>query len=148
MTKTAHAVAGVAALALIATFWISTVLAELFGGHGAITVVKAAVPWGFLLLIPALATAAATGVRLGARMRGPVIAAKRGRMPIIAATGLLILIPSALFLSFKAQAGQFDTAFYVVQGIELLAGASNIIFIGRNIRDGLRLSRRFAHRMA
>ncbi len=146
MTKTAHAVAGIVAIFLVATFWISTVLVEVVGDHAAIAAVKTAIPWGFLLLVPALALAGATGVRLAARMRGPVIAAKRGRMPIIAATGLLVLIPSALFLSFKAQAGEFDAVFYAVQALELLAGASNIFLMGRNIRDGLRLSRRFTPR--
>jgi len=148
MTKAVHAIAGILAFSLVATFWISTVLVETFGGHAAVTAVKTTIPWGFLLLVPALALAGATGVRLAARMRGPVIAAKRGRMPIAAATGLLILIPSALFLYFKAQAGEFDTLFYAVQALELLAGASNIFLLGRNIRDGLRLSRRFASRPA
>ncbi|MBN8553737.1 MAG: hypothetical protein J0L52_12680 [Caulobacterales bacterium] len=146
MTKTAHTLAGLIALVMIAAFWISTVLAELFGGHGVVVLVKTAVPWGFLVLIPALAVAGATGMRLASRMRGPVIAAKRGRMPTIAATGLMILIPAALFLSFKAQSGQFDLTFYAVQALELLAGASNLYFMGRNVRDGLRLSRRFTVR--
>jgi hypothetical protein len=35
-------------------------------------------------------------------------------MPLIAANGILVLIPSALFLASKARAGQFDTSFYAV----------------------------------
>ena len=43
-------------------------------------------------------------------------------------------------LAGKAQAGQFDTSFYIVQVIELIAGAVNITLLGLNMRDGLRLS--------
>ena len=34
-----------------------------------------------------------------------------------------MLIPAAFYLSYKAQLGQFDTAFYAVQAIELIAAA-------------------------
>jgi hypothetical protein len=37
----------------------------------------------------------------------------------------------------------FDDTFYVVQGVELLAGAINLMLMGMNIRDGLRMSGRF-----
>ena len=59
---------------------------------------------------------------------------------MIAANGVVVLIPAALYLASKAQAGQFDTSFYIVQVIELIAGAVNITLLGLNMRDGLRLS--------
>ena len=92
--------------------------------------------------------AGGTGFRLGKRRRGPLVDAKKKRMPFIAANGILILIPSALYLSVKAQAGAFDTSFYAVQAVELMAGAVNITLLGLNMRDGLRLSRRRADRAA
>ncbi|CRI66833.1 conserved exported hypothetical protein [Thiocapsa sp. KS1] len=64
---------------------------------------------------------------------------KRRRMAFIAANGLLVLVPSALFLSFKAQAGEFDGAFFGVQALELIAGAVNLVLLGLNLRDGRRL---------
>ncbi|MGO9773237.1 MAG: hypothetical protein ACLPSW_27565, partial [Roseiarcus sp.] len=64
------------------------------------------------------------------------------RMPFIAANGVLILIPSALFLASKASAGVFDTSFYAVQALELIAGATNLTLLGLNMRDGLRLKGR------
>lgn len=140
--KIVHPVAGTLALLTIATFWFSTALSELFGSHETVTFVKSAIPWGFLVLVPALAAVGLTGMRLGAKMRGPVIAAKKKRMPIIAATGILILMPAAFYLSAKAQAGAFDTSFYVVQVLELLAGASNLTLLSLNMRDGLRMKRR------
>ncbi len=139
MTKILHPVAGTLALLMIMGFWLSTALSELFASAATVTTVKTLVPWGFLVLIPALMTVALSGQRLGKTWRGPLVSRKKKRMPFIAANGILILVPSALFLSFKAQAGEFDTAFYVVQALELLAGAANITLLSLNMRDGLRM---------
>lgn len=61
-------------------------------------------------------------------------------MKIVAANGLLVLLPSAFVLASWANAGRFDGAFYALQGLELLAGAANITLLGLNMRDGLRLA--------
>lgn len=140
MTKIIHPIAGSIALVTIVTFWMSTALSELFGSAAVVTTVKTLIPWGFLILIPALIGAGGSGFQLAKKMRGPLIAKKKKRMPFIAANGVLILIPSALYLSFKAQAGAFDTGFYAVQAIELIAGAVNIVLLGLNLRDGKRLT--------
>ena len=50
MLKIAHPVAGAAALVTIATFWLSTAGAELFGSEATVAAVKTTIPWGFLLL--------------------------------------------------------------------------------------------------
>ena len=89
-----------------------------------------------------MAAAGATGFRLGGSSRAPVIAAKRRRMMAIAANGLAVLVPSAFFLAARAGAGQFDTAFYAVQAIELTAGAVNLGLMALNMRDGLALTKR------
>ena len=69
-------------------------------------------------------------------------------MPLIAANGLVVLIPAALFLAFKARAAEFDTVFYAVQALELVAGAANITLLGLNLRDGLRMKGRLRRRSA
>jgi len=46
-------VAGGLAILTFATFCFSTALSELFGSPATITAVKTAIPWGFLVLIPA-----------------------------------------------------------------------------------------------
>lgn len=148
MVKTIHPIAGGVALCTIACFWLSTAISELFLGAAAVTTVKTLIPWGFFLLVPALAAAGGSGFRLGRGWRGPLVGAKRKRMPFIAANGVLILIPSALFLASRAEAGAFDTAFYLVQGVELLAGAANIALLGLNMRDGFRLTNRPRQRAA
>lgn len=53
MLKIVHPVAGLVALVTIATFWLSTAISELFGPEAAVVAVKTAIPWGFLILIPA-----------------------------------------------------------------------------------------------
>ena len=137
-----HLVAGVLAFALICTFWTSTVLSELFGSDATIAAVKGAILWGMLALIPAMAAVGGTGFRLGGKSKAPIVAGKRRRMPVIALNGILILVPSAFFLAARAGAGQFDTTFYLVQALELLAGAVNIALMGLNVRDGFALTRK------
>ena len=68
--------------------------------------------------------------------------AKKKRMPLIALNALFILLPSAFFLASKAAAGSFDSWFYGIQVLELVAGAANITMLGLNIRDGLRMTGR------
>jgi hypothetical protein len=148
MIKSIHPVAGAVALATIATFWVPTALTELFASHAVITSVKTAIPWGFLLLIPALDVAGGSGLALAKGRRAGLIDAKFKRMPFIAANGILVLIPSALFLASKAQAAELDAAFYAVQALELATGATNITLLGLNMRDGLKMKGRHRPRPA
>ncbi|WP_206454168.1 hypothetical protein [Aurantimonas marina] len=146
MTKAIHPIAGTLALVTILTFWISTTVSELFSPLATIVMVKTLIPWGFFVLIPALMAAGGSGFTLSKKRPGNgLIDAKRKRMPFIAGNGILILIPAALFLAFKARAGEFDAAFYGVQIVELVAGAVNITLLGLNMRDGLRLKSRSPH---
>jgi hypothetical protein len=140
MLPTAHKAAAGLATATIATFWLSTVISELFLDHGTIAAVKTLILYGFAILIPAMAVAGGTGFKLAKGRTKGIPGTKSKRMPFVAANGLLILIPSAVFLAGKAQAGEFDAAFYVVQGVELLAGATNLALLGLNIRDGRRMT--------
>ena len=123
-------------------------MAELFASETTVTVVKTAIPWGFLVLIPALMAAGGTGFALAGKRRGGIINTKIRRMPLIAANGILILIPSALFLASKASAGEFDTGFYAAQALELAAGAANIALLGLNMRDGLKMKGRLRRKPA
>lgn len=144
MTPKLHAAAGAVALLTICAFWLSTAVVELIGDAGQIAAVKTAILYGMAILIPAMAATGASGAALGRRMRLPLIAAKVRRMKIIAGNGLIVLVPSAVFLALRAQAGTFDTWFYAVQTVELVAGAVNIALLALNMRDGLRLSARSA----
>ncbi|MGE7470572.1 hypothetical protein ACQKLX_14110 [Bosea sp. NPDC003192] len=142
MIRIIHPVAGAVALLTVTTFWLSTVLAELFASEATLVAVKTAIPWGFLLLVPMLAAAGGSGFVLAKGRRAGLVGAKTRRMPIIAANGILILIPAALFLADKAHHAEFDSIFHVVQALELIAGAVNITLLGLNMRDGLKMKGR------
>jgi len=142
MLRRLHPIAGAVGLLTILTFWLSTVGAELFGARETIAAVKQAIPWGFLILVPALVLTGASGFRLAAGSTDPAIARKKRRMPFIAGNGLLVLVPAALYLATLASRGEFGGAFYAVQAIELMAGAVNIALMSLNARDGLRLTGR------
>jgi hypothetical protein len=142
MLKRIHPAAGVLAFLIILSFWTSTVAVELFGSAAAIAVVKRAIPWGFLVLVPSLAVVGASGFRMAGASSAPLVLRKKRRMPFVAANGLLILIPAALYLAGLASQGDFGGRFYTVQAVELIAGAVNLTLMGLNIRDGLRLAGR------
>jgi hypothetical protein len=139
MVKIVHPVAGVIAILTIATFWLSTALTELLASQAIVATVKTAIPWGLLLLIPALMAAGGSGLALAKGRRAGLVGAKIKRMPLIAANGILVLVPSALFLASKTAAAEFDGGFYAVQALELAAGAVNIALLGLNMRDGLKM---------
>ena len=98
---------------------------------------------GLFILVPAMAATGGSGVFLSRSRQGRLVEAKKRRMPFIAANGLLIMIPCAIFLDRWAVAGTFDTTFYAVQTLELLVGAVNLALMGMNIRDGMKMSGRF-----
>lgn len=142
MIKVIHPVSGAAALLTIAIFWLSTALSELFASQATVIAIKTAIPWGFILLIPALAAAGGSGFALAKGRRAGLVGIKARRMPFIAANGILILVPAALFLAYKASHAEIDGIFYAVQALELAAGATNISLLGLNMRDGMKMKGR------
>lgn len=137
-----HALAGGIGFLTILTFWTSTVFSELFASYETIAAVKQLILYGMIILIPAMAIAGGSGMSMGyVRTDAPALAKKK-RMPLIAANGLIILLPSAFYLASKAAVGSFDAWFYGVQALELAAGAANLTMMGLNIRDGLRMTGR------
>ncbi len=139
LLRIVHPAAGFVAMLTIAVFWLATALSELFAPQAIVAAVKTAIPWGFLLLIPALMAAGGSGFVLSRGRRAGLAGAKARRMPLIAANGILILIPAALFLATRAKTGQLDGVFYAVQALELAAGAANLTLLALNMRDGLRM---------
>lgn len=138
--STIHLVAGVIGLLTITAFWSTSIAVEIFGDEAAIAAVKHFILSGMVVLIPSMAAVGGSGLRLGGSSRAPIIVAKRRRMIAVAANGLLVLVPSAVFLAGRAGSGDFGVAFVAVQAIELAAGAANIILMGLNMRDGFRLT--------
>ena len=149
MPKRAHLVVGVLATLCIATFFLSTMITELFGSHAAVAQLKSLIVMpGLWIMVPLMAAAGGSGMFLAKSRKGRLVDAKKKRMPFIAANGLLVLVPCAIVLNRWAAAGSFDTTFYVVQTIELIAGATNLTLMGLNARDGMRMGGRLRSRPA
>lgn len=142
MKKHIHAVAGGIGFLMILSFWTSTAISELFASHETIALVKRWILNGMFILIPAMAIVGGSGMAMGRRRKDAPARAKKKRMPIIALNGLSILLPAAWFLAGKAVAGEFDSTFYTVQIVELIAGAANLTMMGLNIHDGLKMTGR------
>jgi hypothetical protein len=114
---------------------------DLFGSFAQIASVKTYIFYAIWFLIPTMALAGITGAKMAPKVtRGP-IAAKKKRMPLIALNGLLVLTPAAIYLHYLADAGQFNSTFYIVQIIELIAGFTNLILMSMSIRDVMKLKK-------
>lgn len=141
MKSKIHFIAAILATLCIATFFTSTILVELFGSPEWIATVKSLiVKPGLFILVPTIAITGSTGFALSKIRKGMLVNHKKKRMPFIGANGLLILLPAAILLDQWAASGSFDTKFYVVQGLEILAGAINLFLMSMNIRDGLKMT--------
>lgn len=137
-----HRTAGVVALIMLLIFWLSTVGTELMGNFYYIKNTKYFIPYGFIILIPALIIVGTTGLKLVGKTNSFIIRNKQKRMPFIALNGLIILMPCAFYLRYLAIYEQFEISFYIVQIIELIAGAVNITMLTLNIRAGVMLVRK------
>ncbi|USD39228.1 hypothetical protein [Ferrimonas sp. SCSIO 43195] len=137
--QNAHRLAATLAFLIILTFFSSTLIAELLGNDRVISATKHAIVYGIWLLVPVMALTGITGMKLAPKASSGPIGRKKKRMPIIALNGLLILIPAAIYLDHLASQGLMTGVFWWVQGLELTAGAANLILMGLNVIDGRRL---------
>jgi hypothetical protein len=142
MKSRAHAIFGSIALLCIFSFWTSTLVSELFLSQAAMVTVKGAILQAMWILIPAMVATGGSGFVLAKNRSGRLVESKKKRMPFIALNGILILLPAAFYLHSKALAGTFDANFYAVQAVELVAGATNLWLLSRNMYDGLKLAGR------
>jgi len=145
MKSLLHAIAGTAAMLIIASFWISTLVSEVFMSHTAVAEVKHGILYTLFLLVPLMAVTGGSGFSLGKMKKGisswdQVLDRKKMRMAIIVVNAFLVMIPVAFFLNGKAASGEFDAVFYAVQALELLAGGVQLSLMSLNFRDGLKLA--------
>ncbi len=133
MKSKLHGSFGAVALLCIATFWISTVVSEVFLDRTNVVAVKNAVLTGMWILIPAMAATGGSGFSLARSRCGGLVDVKIRRMKRVVANGLLVLLPSAYVLASWANVGKFDIVFYALQGLELVGGAINITLLMLNM---------------
>ena len=135
-----HRFSAMTATLCIFIFFTSTLVVELFGTSQSIATLKSLIVMpGLFILIPAIAATGATGFAMAKSSRKGLIEKKRKRMPFIGANGLLILLPAAIVLDQWATAGNFNSSFYLLQALEIVAGATNLTLMFLNIRDGRKM---------
>lgn len=140
MKKRIHAVAGIVALTLVATFMTATIVVEIIGDRSAIVAVKTAIVLALFALVPSVMIAGTTGRSMAAGRRTPVFRRKRRRTALVAVVGIVVLVPCAVVLRIMAVDGDFGTAFATIQAVELTGGLANLTLLGLNARDGRRLT--------
>jgi hypothetical protein len=143
MKQLIHRIGAITAILSILLFFSSTIIVELFGSQRAITTIKSLIVMpGLFILIPAIASTGATGFAMSRGAGTGLVGKKKKRMAFIGANGLLILLPAAIMLDQWSAAGNFDITFYLVQALELAAGAANLTLMVLSIRDGRILTKK------
>lgn len=140
--KSIHKVAAICALILIATFQVSTIVADFFATAVQIAYVKSAILMFIPLLILSMIATGITANKLYPNAVMGIFKVKQMRLKIAAINGMLILLPAAILLARWSESGQFDNLYWTIQILEIIAGLVNLTMIGLNIRDGIRLGRR------
>ena len=141
MKQLVHRSSAIIATLCIGTFFVSSIVVEIFGSPETIATVKHLIVFpGLFILVPSIALTGATGFALTGKRKGGLIDRKKKRIPFIAANGIIILVPSAIFLNHLAANQDFSSVFYIVQGLEFIVGGVNLTLMSLNMRDGLKLS--------
>ena len=137
-----HLAGAVGALAIIAAFLASSTVIELSGSPGDVRVLRHVILIGLPLLIGCMAAAGLTGRSLAGRSRAAVVRRKQRRLQIVAAAGLLVLIPCAVILNFLAGSAHAGVLPGALEITEIVAGGLNLALLALNFRDGRGLTRR------
>ena len=140
--RTVHATAAFIAMAMIVAF-LAVTLSTLGGGAVADAGTSKAVVWyGVKWLVVALAAAGMTGKAMCRGRPGGLAAVKFRRMKIVAANGILILVPCAYLLYARTQVAPVNGWYAALQIVEIAAGIVNLALLAANMRDGLRMRAR------
>lgn len=136
-----HQIAAILVVLILTTFWCAIVISDFFLGHEALAAVRLGIVYALIVLVPSMIAVKITG---GILAKGRIetderLQKKKKRATIMAINGVLIMVPAAFFLNYKASLGEIDNIFRVVQGIELFVGSFQYYFVIANLRSGLKL---------
>jgi hypothetical protein len=136
-----HAIASAIAMMTIATFFVSSLVAEINGDVTFIKNVKEAILYSLPVLLVVMPLLGITGNKLAGKSRNPIVLTKRKRMRFVFVNGIT-LITLACFLYYRSHYQTIDDIFLTAQITEFALGLTNMALIGLNIRSGFRLSGR------
>jgi len=92
MKKLVHPIAGTVAMLCIGSFWLSTLVSELFLSLDAIVLVKHTILQAMWVMIPAMAATGGSGFALSGERKGKLLGSKKKRMQFIAANFSLMAL--------------------------------------------------------
>lgn len=107
-----HVIATIIAGLTIATFLVSSLIAELNGSETLIREVKEVILFSLPLLLISMPVLGVTGNKLAGKSQSPVVVAKRKRMKFVFVNGIG-LITLACFLYYHSHHQAIDSAFLV-----------------------------------
>lgn len=136
MKSRIHALAGIVAMVLVASFMTATITVEIIGNDAGILAVKTAILFALIVLIPSIIAAAASGRSLAANRKSPLLTNKKRRAAAIAVVGIVVLVPCAVTLRILAGDHDFSSTFVIVQGVEIAGGIVNLTLLSLNARAG------------
>ena len=136
-----HIIATIIAAITIASFFISSLAAEINGSETAIREVKEGILYSLPVLLIAMPALGATGNILAGKSQNPIVLAKKRRMKFVFVNGLT-LISLACFLYYRSHYQTIDGVFLAAQIAEFVLGLTNLTLIGLNIKSGFQLSGR------
>ena len=140
MKLRAHRASAIISTVCLEIFFLSTLYVVTQGSLESIALVKSLIVFpGFLVLIPAIAVAGATGYSFSTRKSGGIVGQKRKRMPWIGIVVVLIILPAAVALNQWASDSRFGVEYYLLQTLELVAQGIIIYLMIMNIRAGRKI---------
>ncbi len=141
-----HATAAVAALFIISTFFVFSLVVEILGHLFWIKTAKTVILCAMPLLLIAMPTVAITGNKLAGNSCHPSILFKQRRMKFIVMNGM-VLVSLATYLYYRAHYQAVDDIFFYIQLTEFALGFVNLVLMVLNIKEGLKLSGRMEKRL-
>jgi len=134
-----HKFAAIGAMVIIALFFLSTLISEIFLGVEEIVFVKIAITYLIPFLVIFMALTGISGNKLGKKINSKEVLAKQKLIKIVAVNGILVLIPLAFTLRSYAENLEFTLFFWSLQILELIAGATNLFLMSKLARLGKEL---------
>ena len=135
-----HKVAGIFVLLTLVTFFLSTIIIESLGDHEQIKWLK------LLIMIFALGLIAPFTIIIGktgkkvSKGHDPKMLKKKSKLfKTMQRIGPFVLAPTGIALYFMARSDSFNTVFYTIQLIELIAQLTSIVLIIIAINTGIQL---------
>jgi hypothetical protein len=143
-----HKIGAISAMFLILVFQSLTIISDIWGSQDSMILAKKIIAWCIPFLIASLIITGISGKKLAGQSQDQLILRKQKRTQLVAAVGLLVLLPSAYFLLYLASNEIFSILFWSIQTIEIVAGLFNFTLLFLNAKDGREIGQNLQNRIS